>query len=242
MTLAPLPVLDTMLALYRQPRDRARFDAYLKALQGPIKGDMTLPIGGFNPMGKTHVLDKLEALEAIGIERLMADSLRELSAHSVFAGVCPRMQVAFNLADDVAGGWTNRYIADYSSRFKIGALVKRGFITSMFWASEVVPEAIIRARTAQACFRTAHWLQNGPPQTLLEHVAQEEYALREAGCPEKIMVLPAEVEVHYGVTTDQSIIFNILYGDDACRSLNYPVLGFGAGVLVQDGPADARNG
>lgn len=46
------PILSEMKDFYSQPISEARFKAYLAKLQGDTKGDMTLPISGFNPMQK----------------------------------------------------------------------------------------------------------------------------------------------------------------------------------------------
>ena len=235
VTAVVLPVLQVMLDVYRLPRDFARFESYLKALQGDAKDGLALPIGGFNPMAKPHVLQRMEQLESLRIEEIMADALGELTSYPVSGKMpCPPMRVAFNLADDVGGGWTNRYTTDYDARFKLSALVKRGFITPMFWVSEDITVAGIRLRTLQACFRTVHWLQHGAPQTLDEHLAQERYAASRTGDDQWVSGIDRAVKGVHGASTHPAVIFSALYGDDACRALGYAALGFEGGTLLPD--------
>jgi hypothetical protein len=69
-----------MEELYRQPISPARFQAYLKLLQGEKKGDMRLPIVGYNPMAKGHVLEKIKQLQELEAEKQMVEALREVNA------------------------------------------------------------------------------------------------------------------------------------------------------------------
>ena len=70
MTAELLPIIETMLDFYQKPRTPERFQAYLQLLQGSTKNDLALPIGGFNPMGKEHVSEKLIELQKIDAERI----------------------------------------------------------------------------------------------------------------------------------------------------------------------------
>ena len=71
MSFELLPIIDKMLDFYQNPRNSDRFQVYLKMLQGDTKGDLVLPIGGFNPMAKEHILEKLEELKALNTEGVM---------------------------------------------------------------------------------------------------------------------------------------------------------------------------
>ncbi len=70
-----LPILNLMLNFYEKPRDFDRFQTYLALLQGDTKGDLVLPISGFNPMAKAHVLDKLREFKALDAEKIMSETL-----------------------------------------------------------------------------------------------------------------------------------------------------------------------
>jgi hypothetical protein len=74
-----IPVIDIMIDLYEQPRTLERFQAYLKTLQSDKKGDLSVPISGFNPMAKEYLLDKLEELKNLGAEQIIQEILNGLN-------------------------------------------------------------------------------------------------------------------------------------------------------------------
>lgn len=219
-----LPVIDLMLGLYHQPADMERFRQYLRHLQGSTKGDLAMPLGGFNPMGKPHVAEKLEQLKALRAEEIMADTLATIG--SSFPGGA--FKVALNLCDDFRGGWTNRYTTDYDTRFKIQALVVRRFSVPVFWTSETYDEALIRARTAESCYRTLYWLSSPKPVTLEEHGKQERYVAAKAGTVPSPEATDGAITAFYQQHKDSReypVIFNFLYGDEAAASLGFPTYG-----------------
>ena len=128
-----LPILDTMIEFYEQPRTPERFNRYLALLRGNTKDDLAFPIGGFNPMAKEHVLEKLLQLKQLRVETIISETLADLN---IQLSASEKIQVAFNLADDLHGGWTNKFSSDYSSNFKLSALVRRNFCTPFLWTGE----------------------------------------------------------------------------------------------------------
>jgi hypothetical protein len=150
-----VPILDTMRDFYEKPRDLDRFQAYLSLLQGETKGDLARPIGGFNPMAKAHVLDKLNQLKNLYAEKIMAETLVNISSKQLNV---PIFKVSLTLADDWQGGWTNRFTADFDSKFKLNALINRQFCTPVFWTSEDYSVDLIQERTLEYAFRTQYWV------------------------------------------------------------------------------------
>lgn len=223
-----LPVLDTMLDLYRKPRSRERFQDYLATLQGDKKGDMALPISGFNPMAKEHVLHKLEELKALDAEQLMQIALVDVNATTATRLPAAPIRVVLNLADDLHGGWTNRYTTDYDSKFKLSAFVNRNFCAPYFWTSETVTPDLIRLRTREYAFRTVYWLTHARPQTLKEYVAQEAFVAKNTGAANSRHASAQKLREFYDTHQQDdrfNVIFNFLYGDDACISLGFPTFG-----------------
>jgi hypothetical protein len=222
-----LPTLDIMVDLYEKPRDRTRFQAYLKLLQGDTKGDLAMPISGFNPMAKPHLLEKLTELKAIQAETIIKKTLFDLNRPFKTAKKTPVFKVALNVSDDLAGGWTNRFTSDYDNKFKINALVKRQFCTPMFWASEPYSETLVQQRTLESAFRTIYWLNHSKPCTLKEHVEQEKWVAHQSRLPfyrkwEPIFAKP-DLFTKYCESDSYHIIFNFLYGDKASESLEFPI-------------------
>ncbi len=83
--------------------------------RGNTKDDMTLPIGGFNPMAKEHVLDKILELKQMDAEGIIQDALDHLNEN--LNEDKREFKVVLNLSDDLKGGWTNRYVSDYDCKF-----------------------------------------------------------------------------------------------------------------------------
>jgi hypothetical protein len=234
-----VPILDTMLDFYEKPRDFDRFQAYLSLLQGETKDDLARPIGGFNPMAKPHVLDKLKELKALGAEKIMAETLADLSLQQENT---PIFKVYLTVSDDFQGGWTNRFTADFDSKFKLNPLIKRQFCTPVFWASEDYSEDIIRERTMEYALRTRYWVnKKTKPVTLKDHFEQEQFVAQK-GTPQyvkendipnvgkspKLTCDTVFLQNFYKTHADSdeyALIFNFFYGDAACETLGFKIFG-----------------
>jgi len=69
------PILSEMKEFYLKPLSTERFEEYLAKFQGGTKGDLKLPISGFNPMAKEHIIGKIEELENLEAESIMEREL-----------------------------------------------------------------------------------------------------------------------------------------------------------------------
>lgn len=224
-----IPILSVMEELYETPRSPARFQEYLAKLQGGTKGDMALPIGGFNPMAKEHILEKIHELQALQAEELIGEVLVELNAkqHDTQATT---IKVVLNLADDLKGGWTNHYTTDFDSKFKINALVVRNFCTPYFWTSEDYDPDSIKRKTLEYAYRTIYWKQNEKPKTLADHFAQEVFVQQQIPPTDTISATTdwstlEELYQTFKDSDDYSLLFNFFYGDEASASLGYATFG-----------------
>lgn len=215
-----------MFDLYEKPRSMERFQEYISTLQDK-KGNMTLPIVGFNPMAKEHILHKLTELKGLKAEQIIQDTINSLNTTLEKEQTQNIIKVVLNLADDLKGAWTNRYTTDYDSKFKINALVTRNFCTPFFWTSENYTEQLIISRTFEYAVRTIYWQTNTKPKTLKEHIDQEIYvAQKDKTKSEQIDTTDFELLDNfyskYQQSEEYSIIFNFLYGDNASKSLEFP--------------------
>lgn len=223
-------IIPTMVELYSMPLTRERFQAYITKLQGNTKGDLSMPISGFNPMAKPHVHQKLMELKDLEAEKVMAEALVELNS-TLETSNDKIIQVVLNLADDLKGGWTNHYTTDFDSKFKLNAFVSRNFCTPYFWTSENYTKELIRQRTLEYAARTLYWIQNSKPVTLADHLRQEVFVVEKTCSKQEI----SEVDVHFihefyeenKDEDDYSVLFNFFYGDEASKSLEYPQYGIG---------------
>lgn len=232
MTFELLPTIDVMIDLYEQPRTVERFQAYLKILQGNSNGDLVFPVGGFNPMAKEHLIEKLKALKNLGTEQIIAEIAKELNSKYISENPKRNFKIALNLLDDLHGGWTNHYTSDYSSKFEINGLISRDFCTPIFWASEDFSKELIRERVLAYAFRTRYWLTHQKPRTLKEHVEQEAFvakSMKTKKMPQVKNLADLDGLDHfYKLHKDSDnyhLIFNFFYGNKASKSLEFPTFG-----------------
>ncbi len=222
-----IPVIDAMLELYQKPLTPARFQDYLKLLQGETKGDLALPLGGFNPMAKEHVMEKLQELKALRAEDIAAEVSRDLNKGLPLQQTDKVIGIAITLSDDLKGGWTNRYTSDYDSKFKINALLSRNFCTPIFWTGEHFSGDMIRQRILEYAWRVVYRQSHEAPQTLQEHIEQETFVAKQAPAPvhvaDETKVLAESLYQQYKDSSDYSTIFNFLYGSNASSSLGFPL-------------------
>ena len=221
------PILYDIKELYSKPRSPQRFQEYLAMLQGNTKGDLALPIVGFNPMAKEHILEKIGQLEDLQAEELIADVLQRLN--TIEKDQLGAITVVINIADDLMGAWTNGYTTDYDSKFKLSAFVSRRFCVPHFWTSENYSAALIETRVKSYAYRMKYLMVNPLPVTLEDHVKQETYVERQLGLSTALDSDTYQALDHFYLnhrdSDDYSLIFNFFYGDAASSSLGYRTYG-----------------
>lgn len=224
-----IPTIDIMHELYQKPRNIERFNEFLRLLKGNSEDDMVLPIGGFNPMAKEHLAEKLQELKNLNCEAIAKETLEEINSRFSSHPNKDLFKVAINVLDDLKGAWTNFYTSDYDSKFKLNAIVKRRFCVPVLWSAETYTEELIRERIWQYAARTIYWLEKPKPATLKEHIEQEKFVANVSGKKSKAgNINPDELNAYYNkhrLSEDYHIIFNFFYGDEACASLGFPQFG-----------------
>ena len=224
-----LPVADIMIALYQTPVSADRFTNYMKILQGNAPGDITMPVTFFNPMGKEHVLNRLKELKDLKAEEHMKTILAYIN-RTITSFSSKEITVSLALADDLGGGWTNRYTTDYDSKFNTNDLLKRNFCNPLFWVSEAYSEDLIKERTADYCYRVLYRSTASQPLTLEDHLEQELFVARHNpfrtsdSHMEELNKIDSFYKQHKQ-TTQYPTIFNFLYGDDASREIGHTAYG-----------------
>ncbi len=223
-----IPTLKIMSEIYEQPRDLFRFKDYLSKLQGSSKGDLELPIMGFNPMAKDRLIGKLNDLIDLDAEGIAQQVIHDFNKKNAKKS-SPTFHLALNLSDDAHGSWTNRYTADYQSKFQIQALLRRNFCTPIFWSSEEYSRELIEDRTREYLYRTLLWTKLGKPLTLEDHIELESAISdkTQSTCElsDSQMQTLSEIYELYKKEDDHALIFNFLYGDKASESLGYTTFG-----------------
>ena len=223
------PILTEMTELYLKPISRDRFQEYLSKLQDATNKDLTLPIVGYNPMAKEHVLKKIKELEKYNAELVMEKAIKEFNA-KLDSNLSRTITVVLNIADDLKGAWTNYYTTDFDSKFKINAFVNRNFCTPYFWTSEDYSEALISKRTLEYLSRTLYWITHPKPLTLESFLTQEIFVQKQIGVSEMRMDEKkfTFIDNFYNLnkkSEDYGLLFNFFYGDEVSESLNYSTFG-----------------
>lgn len=247
MTLEYIPLLQLQRDLYSIPRGQERFRSYLNTMIEPETGDMKLPLAGMNPMGKDHVaalLDQYLSLDADGAAAnavsLVIPALRHLEGS---------FKVTLVLTDDAKGGWTDRYTTEFSHRFEIKPLFRRGWLTGILWASEAASVELACQEAQSAVYRGAFIQQHGYAHTLGEMLAQEGWVMAKAGCTGPALdtddlEYTREVITPFLDSRDHPTIMACLFGDEAARSLGYRSQGLssraGLALSLDEGRSPAR--
>jgi hypothetical protein len=224
-----LPVIDVMVELYQSPINADRFTKYMKILQGNAPGSISMPVTYYNPMGKEPVLKKLLELKALHVEDVMQETFTTINK---MLASCDekKIQVSPALADDLGGGWTNRYTTDYDSKFNITDMFKRNFCTPLFWVSENYSVEKIKERTADYCYRAFYRSITPQPLTLKDHIKQEAFVagqniFKKNEDPLKNFPTINSFYRDHKDSNSYPTIFNFLYGDSASKELGHSSYG-----------------
>ena len=238
-----LPVLRILRDLYLQPRDMQRFRKYVATLTGGTD-DVVLPIGVANPMAREHAVTRIDELLAMGADEIAAEATASAQARLAHVQLDVEIKATLVLADDVAGGWTNRFTTEASVRFPSRGALKRPFATALAWTSELPSAAQIREEVLAAIYRVAYQQRHGLPTTLLARREQEGLAGVFAGTRPGLAGDDLERARAIELTAAPGNeaypeIFAWFYGDAAAEQLGYRPLGLPARAGFDVAVADA---
>jgi hypothetical protein len=255
MKLDYLPLLTVQRELHGIPRGLGRFRHYLRTISNRDGTDIELtPLLIMNPMGKDHItalLDALLALDADGVgARAAADASDRL------AEVPGDFRAAVVVADDLMGGWTNRYDWEFTLRFgprplqaRLGskAMLRRFWVTGVLWSSEAPSEWAVREAVLTAAHRVAYWQRHGIPRTLRDMLAQEGHVMAAVGCAGPVLdaedlAYTREVLAPYLDADDKRTAIECLFGDAAARTLGFSPRGLSPWAGLALALHDARPG
>jgi hypothetical protein len=205
--------------------------------------DLRFPLPMMNPMAKDHaaaILDQLLAMDGEGVAaRAIAEAERNLES------LPGEYTIALVLADDLRGGWTNRFAADFNHRFESGRWYDRGWIIGLLWTSEAPSPDGVREAVLTSIYRLAHVVAHGAARTLRERLIQEGYAMASANCAGPLLdaddlTYSREVIAAYLNTEDMRTTIQCLFGDPAGKTLGFPPLGLSAQAGLAVALADGR--
>jgi hypothetical protein len=235
MNLQYVPLLQIQRELHDIPRGMERFKQYLRTVGARDSDHLELPsLLIMNPMGKEHMTALLDALLKLDADVVAEEATAEASAQ--LENEPGESKVGLVVADDLMGGWTNRYASEFSLRFpKVSTAARKGrlprwlrhyWITAVQWSSEAPTQKSVREANLTAVYRIAYMQQHDYPKTVREMLAQEGAVLARAGCttphldPEDI-AYTREVLKPFLDADDQRTAIECLFGDAAGRTLGF---------------------
>ena len=245
MTLEYVPLLQVQRDLYAMPRDRTRFEAYLATIRDATTGDLALPLSDMNPMGKEHVPALLDQYLTADTDGRAGRAVK--ASEPGLADVPGSFRQCLVVADDLKGGWTNRYTTEFAHRFEPRAMLKRGWIVGLLWTSE---PAVAKAAVLEALVtvhRTAWIGVHGYARSLRDLLAQEGWAMSRAGCAEPALEqddldYTRDVIAPYLDATDRATLVACMFGDTAASVLGYPPHGLSERAGLALALCDGRRG
>lgn len=234
MKLTYIPLLQLQRDLYDTARGRARFDEYIRTLRG-ADGNMELPLANMNPMGKEHLPALLDTYLALDGEKIGEEATAVAANYLAQKGGDGTFRVALVIADDLHGGWTNRYATEFKHLCKTRPYHRRGWLVGHLWSSETPTAERLRATLMTAICRGARITENGYARTLGDLLAQEKAVWQMAHQIGSSLLYPeldrddlaytADVLTDYLDAEDQGTMIAALFGDTAARELGYRPLG-----------------
>jgi hypothetical protein len=246
--LSVVPMLAVQRELYDLPRGMDRFRRYLAVMTGGTD-NFVLPLQAMNPMGKEHVAVALDALLALGAEAIAAEAIAETERR--LGGVEADFRVGVVIADDVAGGWTNRELIEAQRLRSVPkATLRRGWIVAVYWASEPASRVKVREEVLSAIYRDLFLELHGEAKTLRQMMALEGRSRAFAGATtpaldaEELAYTREVIRSYLDAAAFEEFptIFTCLYGDQAARRVGYSPLGLSPRAGCALALAEARAG
>jgi hypothetical protein len=241
MNITYVPLLSIQRELQRIPRSHERFNQYLSTVLNEDRSDVELlPLLGANPMAKDHVTALLNDYLAMDADGIAAGEITEAAFQ--LADEPGDFKASLVIADDLMGGWTNRYDYEFNLRCP-GPGQKRFWITGYLWSSEPATERAVREAVLTAVYRTAYVQRHGPARTLRDMLAQEGHVLTVAGCEGPVLddediEYTREVLQPFMDASDKRTLIECLFGDVAGATLGFTPRGLshwaGVALAMQD--------
>jgi hypothetical protein len=248
MPIQHIGLLQTMRDLHDIPRGMERFQAYLNTMSNDDGSDLRLmPLVMMNPMGREHVAARLDEWIALDAEVLAVQMLHEAESR-LPQPLQGEIKHGFSILDDLRGGWTNRYSVEVGLYF-YGGVGRGGWLTTALWVSDAADRQHLRQLIFNNVYRVWYLQQYGEAKTLRALMQQEGQGATFAGHTQSLD--PDDLEYSRYVlqphldSTHFPLWVAAMFGDEAARTLGYPVLGLSAragfAVALDDVRANPSN-
>jgi hypothetical protein len=256
-----VPLLGIARELQGMPRNYDRFQQYLRTIRTEDGNGLELPtLIWMNPMGRDHVTALLDALLALDADGIAARAAAE--ACEQLADEPGDFKIALVIADDLMGGWTNRFASEFTVRFgpdharflapkeaNLPKGLKDYWLHAVLWSSEPASEQAVTEAILTTIYRTAYVQRHGLARTLRDMLAQEGHVMAMAGCAGPVLddediAYTRAVLVPFLDADDMRTAIECLFGDAAGRTLGFTPRGLSpwAGLAVALHDARLRQG
>ncbi len=173
-----VPLLRVTRDFHLIPHGKARFDAYIELVVGGAEQTENVslpPLVAMNPMGREHILERLEQAIEQDVETLLMSVLEDATQRlpADWIADLPFLKVGLVIVDDLRGGWTNRYFNDAHFRFDLEQIKQNFWVAVPLWSSEALDLARLRHEVLHICARVSYFWQQGKAETLRQKMAQE---------------------------------------------------------------------
>jgi hypothetical protein len=237
MKLEYVPLLQIQRDLHDLPRNYARFQHYLRTIFQDDELGMRAPLLAMNPMGKEHVAALLDQYLALDADAVAAQAVGTAAAE--LADVPGTFKAALVMADDLMGGWTNRYANEFEYRFgwdrrapamtanpTLPRWLNHFWIFGLLWTSEPARPQHAREAILTAVHRLAYTHEHGPARNLRDMLVQEGHIMLKAGCTAPALdaedvEYARQVLVPFLDATDNRTCMECLFGDEPGRTLGF---------------------
>lgn len=256
-----VPLLQIQRELHRLPRDFQRFETYLRTIGARGSERLELPsLLVMNPMGKDHVALLLDQYLAIDADEIAAKAANDAAA--ALQEEPWDIKACLVIADDLMGGWTNRYACEFTQRFGPGHLrfqserpaelprwLSHCWITAVVWSSEPASAEAARTAMSAAVHRYAYVQRHGSAHTLRDMMQQEGHVLAAANCAgprldAEDLEYTREVIDPFLDADDMRTSIECLFGDAAGRTLGFTPRGLspwaGMALALHDARAESN--
>jgi hypothetical protein len=257
MKIEYVPLLRIARELQGMPRNYDRFRQYLRTIINYDDQVVEMPaLLWMNPMGRDHVTALLDALLALDADGIAAQVAAEASEQLVDEP--GEFKIGLVIADDLMGGWTNRYASEFTVRFgsdnarflapreaSLSTWLKDFWLGAVLWSSEPASERAVREAILTTIYRMVHVRHHGPARTLRDMIAQEGTVMARAGCTTPVLddediAYTREVLAPSLDADDMRTAIECLFGDEPGRTLGFTPRGLSPWAGVAMALHDAR--
>lgn len=220
--------LRQMADFYTLPRQAdIRFPVYVSLLKDH-HDTIIPPLNGYNPLAKPHIAEYINNLLAQNIDEAAQAWLDEATAQ--LGCTLDGFTHGFTIADDIAGGWTERSAVEMNARYHPTYALKHRWLCTTLFASDPPHHTSVCTQLRASMCRATWLLTHGEPRSLHDILRLEHAVTIFAGAQYYLdtddIAYTAAIIKPYLSSCDYATHIAVLFGDTIARTNGMPPLGF----------------